>query len=87
VAAGTNTTVRLASWCRCANGPLMAHSTVTGVGEPESNTRIPPLTWSWAVGAGDGNRNRMTSLEVRARRPACRRRPGPQLLAARTGCP
>jgi hypothetical protein len=23
-----------------------------------------PLTWSWTTGAGDGNRTRMTSLEV-----------------------
>jgi hypothetical protein len=59
----TMATARRASWCRSANGPLMARSTFNDRKTATSNARIYPLTSQGTMRADDGNRTRMTSLE------------------------
>ena len=60
----TMTTARLASWCRSANGPLMAQDLDNCKEERTVAGWISAATGANRIGAGDGNRNRMTSLEV-----------------------
>jgi hypothetical protein len=57
---------RRASWCRSANGPLMARKAMNCPAKPASNTRIHALNSQENMRADDGNRTCMTSLEVRS---------------------
>ena len=60
----TMTTARLASWCRSANGPVMAQDLDNCKEGHTAAAWISTATCANFIGAGDGNRNRMTSLEV-----------------------
>ena len=58
------TTARLARWCQRANGPLMARKLNNYTVKLKRQSGLIPLTCVKALGAGDGNRTRIASLEV-----------------------
>jgi hypothetical protein len=56
------TTAGPGPWSPQANCTLMARTAGNALGTSKAQVRKNLLTWAFALGAGDGNRNRTVSL-------------------------